>query len=106
MFAGYSSSDFEVIPVPILTRLNAARLDGPDPIAASLRPLLSGSLAARALERQAEIRAAVRACRPAPLPAVALRPLPRSRGWRRSLAQTLLALVARLAPDVLSPDCL
>ena len=91
--------------MPILTRPTPARLDGPDPIAASLRPLLSGSLAARALERQAEIRAAVQANRLAAVPAVDLHPLFRSRGWRRALARTLLALVARLAPDVLSPDC-
>jgi hypothetical protein len=91
--------------VPILTPPTPARLDGPDPIAASLRPLLSGSLAARALERQAEIRAAVQASRLAPAAALDLRPLLHSRGWRRALARTLLALVARLAPDVLSPDC-
>jgi len=88
--------------VSILSRPLPTHVTGTDPIAASLRPLLNGSLVAQALDRQGEVRRAVAACRPA---ALATRPAPararrRSRGLRRALALALFALVRRLAPDV------
>jgi hypothetical protein len=90
--------------VPILTRPHAVRLDGTDPVAASLRSLLAADpLIVRAVERQAEIRRFVQANRLATLAAAPSAPRP-TRGLRRAVARALFALVERLAPDVVSPD--
>ena len=90
--------------MPILTRPHAVRLDGTDPVAASLRSLLaSDALVVRALERQAEIRRFVQADRLATQATAPSAPR-RTRGLRRAVARLLFVLVERLAPDVVSPD--